>query len=96
MKITPAHDANDYAVWQRHPEIGLINILTIDGTLNESVPEKYRGLKMHTKAREAVVADMEAAGLFDPETIAKTARSTWRIRTAARRRSSRIWPTSGL
>ncbi len=32
------------------------------------MPEKYRGLKMHTKAREAVVADMEAAGLYNPET----------------------------
>ena len=32
------------------------------------MPEKYRGLKMHTKARDAVVADMEAAGLYDPET----------------------------
>jgi valyl-tRNA synthetase len=68
VKVTPAHDANDYAVWQRHPEIGLINIMTIEGVLNESVPEKYRGLKMHTKAREAVVADLEAGGLFDPET----------------------------
>lgn len=68
VKITPAHDANDYAVWQRHPEIGTINIMKPDGTLNEQVPEKYRGLKMHTKAREAVVADMEAAGLYHPET----------------------------
>ena len=49
VKITPAHDANDYEVWQRHPEIGLINIMTVDGTLNDSVPEKYRGLKMHTR-----------------------------------------------
>jgi valyl-tRNA synthetase len=38
-----------------------------DGKLNDSVPEKYRGLKMHTTARDAVVADMKAAGLFDPE-----------------------------
>ncbi|HEY4234964.1 MAG TPA: class I tRNA ligase family protein, partial [Lacipirellulaceae bacterium] len=68
VKVTPAHDANDYAVWQRHPEIGLINIMTIEGVLNESAPERYRGLKMHTKAREVVVADMEAAGLFNPET----------------------------
>ena len=37
--------------------------MNADGTLNDSVPEKYRGLKMHTKAREAVVADLEAAGL---------------------------------
>jgi valyl-tRNA synthetase len=63
VKITPAHDANDYDVWQRHPEIGAINILNPDGTLNESVPQKYRGLNVK-KAREAVVADMEAASLL--------------------------------
>lgn len=68
VKITPAHDANDYAVWERHPEIGIINVMTVEGLLNDSVPEKYRGLKMHTKAREAVVADLEAARLFNPET----------------------------
>jgi valyl-tRNA synthetase len=68
VKITPAHDANDYAVWERHPEIGIINVMTVDGLLNDSVPEKYRGLKMHTKAREAVVADLEVAGLYNPET----------------------------
>jgi valyl-tRNA synthetase len=68
VKITPAHDANDYAVWERHPEIGILNIMTVEGLLNDSVPEKYRGLKMHTKARDAVVADMEAAGLYNPET----------------------------
>src|SRR5208282_2246719 len=43
VKITPAHDPNDYDVWQRHLEIGAINILNPDGTLNENVPEKYRG-----------------------------------------------------
>jgi valyl-tRNA synthetase len=63
VKITPAHDANDYGVWERRPEIGLQNILNKDGTLNESVPEKYRGLTMK-KAREAVVADIEALGLL--------------------------------
>jgi valyl-tRNA synthetase len=62
VKITPAHDANDYDVWQRHLEIGAINILNPDGTLNESVPEKYRGLVVK-KARDAVVADLEAADL---------------------------------
>ena len=40
-----------------------INILNPDGTLNENVPQKYRGLNVK-KAREAVVADMEAAGLI--------------------------------
>jgi valyl-tRNA synthetase len=68
VKITPAHDANDYDVWQRHKEIGTINIMNPDGTLNDAVPEKYRGLKMHTKGREAVVADLVALGLHNPET----------------------------
>jgi valyl-tRNA synthetase len=67
VKITPAHDENDYAVGQRHPEIGAINIMNPDGTLNDGVPQKYRGLKMHTTARAAVIADVEALGLFDPE-----------------------------
>jgi len=67
VKITPAHDENDYAVGQRHPELGAINIMNPDGTLNDGVPEKYRGLKMHTTARAAVIADLEALGLFDPE-----------------------------
>lgn len=69
VKITPAHDPNDYDVWKRHPEIGQpLNIMNADGTLNDAVPEKYRGLKMHTKAREAVVADLVELSLHNPET----------------------------
>ena len=63
VKITPAHDENDYQVWQRNDSIGAINILNPDGTLNESVREKYRGLTMK-KARAAVIEDMEAAELL--------------------------------
>ena len=63
VKITPAHDENDYQVWQRNLEIGAINILNPDGTLNDNVPEKYRGQTMK-KARAAVVEDMETAGLL--------------------------------
>jgi valyl-tRNA synthetase len=55
-------------VWQRNKEIGAVGIMTPAGTLNDTVPEKYRGLKMHTKAREAVVADLVELGLHDPET----------------------------
>ncbi|QDU91047.1 Valine--tRNA ligase [Pirellulimonas nuda] len=66
VKITPAHDPNDYEVGQRHAAIGAVNILLTDGTLNDSVPEKYRGLTMKD-ARKAVVADLEALGLHDPE-----------------------------
>ncbi len=72
VKITPAHDANDYEVWQRTilgdgPDIGAINILNTDGTLNDNVPEKYRGLSMK-QARKEVVADLANGGFHDPET----------------------------
>jgi valyl-tRNA synthetase len=63
VKVTPAHDPNDYACFTRHPEIGLINILNPDGTINEN-GGKYSGLDRY-KAREQVVADMEALGLFE-------------------------------
>ena len=63
VKITPAHDQNDYDVWQRHLEIGAVNILNPDGTLNNNVPEKYRGMIVK-KARDAVEADLDAAGLI--------------------------------
>ncbi len=67
VKITPAHDANDYDVWQRHLDIGAINILNPDGTLNSNMPERYRGMPFK-KARDAVVAEMEKEGLYNPET----------------------------
>ncbi len=63
VKVTPAHDPNDYACSQRNPQIGIINILNPDGTINEN-GGKYKGLDRY-KAREAVVADMEALGLFE-------------------------------
>src|SRR5437773_1135542 len=63
VKVTPAHDPNDYACWQRNPHIGLINILNPDGTINEN-GGKYQGLDRY-KAREAVIADMEALGLVE-------------------------------
>jgi valyl-tRNA synthetase len=67
VKITPAHDPNDYEVYQRHQEIGAISIMKPDGTLNDSVPAKYRGLTM-PQARKAVVEDLAAGGFHDPET----------------------------
>ena len=63
VKVTPAHDPNDYACYLRHPEIGIINIMNPDGTINEN-GGKYQGLE-RSKAREAVVQDMEAAGFFE-------------------------------
>lgn len=61
VKVTPAHDPNDYAAGLRN-KLPMINILTPDGRINE-IGGKYAGLERY-KAREAVVADMEALGLF--------------------------------
>jgi len=63
VKITPAHDFNDYDVGQRH-ELPLINIMTLDATLNDSVPRAYRGLDRFV-AREKIIADLDAIGLIE-------------------------------
>jgi valyl-tRNA synthetase len=63
VKITPAHDFNDYAVGQRH-KLPLINILTLDARLNEHAPAKYQGLDRFV-ARKEILADLEAQGLLD-------------------------------
>ncbi len=63
VKITPAHDFNDYEIGKRHA-LPLINIFTADATLNEEVPAAYRGLDRF-EARKRVVADFEAAGLLE-------------------------------
>jgi valyl-tRNA synthetase len=62
VKVTPAHDPNDWACGQRN-KLPLINILNADGTINAN-GGKYAGLDRY-KARDAVVADMEALGLFE-------------------------------
>jgi valyl-tRNA synthetase len=62
VKVTPAHDANDYAVGQRH-QLPIIGVLALDATINEHAPDKYRGMDRFV-ARKAVVADLEAAGLL--------------------------------
>lgn len=58
VKITPAHDPNDWAIGERH-NLPRINILTSTAHLNDNVPEKYRGLSVEA-AREAVLLDLEA------------------------------------
>ena len=62
VKVTPAHDFNDYAVGQRHG-LPLINIFNDDASINDQAPGKYRGLDRY-EARKAVLADLEAAGLL--------------------------------
>ncbi len=80
VKITPAHDFNDYDVWKRHREEpaikalfngGLINIFTIDAAIRENeegegelIPTNYVGMDRY-KARKQIVADLEALGLVE-------------------------------
>ncbi|MDB3899352.1 valine--tRNA ligase [Luminiphilus sp.] len=63
VKITPAHDFNDYAMGERH-NLPLINILTANACLNDTVPEPFRGLDRFD-ARKAVVAAMDALELLE-------------------------------
>ena len=63
VKITPAHDFNDYAMGERH-QLPVINILTADACLNENVPKQFQGLDRFD-GRKAVVAAMDALGLLE-------------------------------
>ncbi|TAL73181.1 MAG: valine--tRNA ligase [Rhodanobacter sp.] len=62
VKITPAHDFNDYAVGARHG-FAPITIFTLGAKVNANGPEKYRGLDRY-EARKRIVADLDAAGLL--------------------------------
>ncbi|MFH2133880.1 MAG: valine--tRNA ligase [Pseudomonadota bacterium] len=62
VKVTPAHDFNDYAVGQRH-KLEMISVLTLDAKINEHAPAKYQGMDRFA-ARKQIVADLEAIGLF--------------------------------
>ena len=63
VKITPAHDFNDFEIGKRH-DLEFINILNLDGTLNQSVPKNFRGLTT-AKAREKVLKEMDSLGLLN-------------------------------
>ena len=63
VKITPAHDFNDFQVGKRH-NLESINILNTNGTLNKNTPKVYQGLTI-VKAREKIISDMEELGLLD-------------------------------
>jgi valyl-tRNA synthetase len=60
VKVTPAHDFNDYAVGQRHG-LPMIGILNLEGFVNEAAPKQYQGLERFA-ARKQIVADLEAQG----------------------------------
>ena len=62
VKVTPAHDHNDYQVGQRH-QLPLIGVLTLDAKISDQAPAAYQGLDRFV-ARKKIVADLEAAGLL--------------------------------
>src|SRR5437879_4909145 len=63
LKVTPAHDFNDYDIGQRH-QLALINIFTPRATLADTVPQRFRGLERF-EARKRVLAELEADGLIE-------------------------------
>ena len=65
VKVTPAHDFNDYAIGLRH-DLPMINILKPNACLNENVPKPYQGLDRNA-ARQAVIDDLSAQGLLEKE-----------------------------
>jgi valyl-tRNA synthetase len=65
VKITPAHDFNDYAVGQRH-KLPLIGVMTLDARINDNAPPAYRGLDRF-EARKRVLADLRAQELLVSE-----------------------------
>ena len=65
VKITPAHDMNDWQVGQRHG-LPMLSIFNLDATVNDNAPAKYRGMDRYV-ARKAVLADLAAQGLLVSE-----------------------------
>ncbi len=63
VKITPAHDFNDFEVGRRH-RLPMINVLDANAAMNDQVPERFRGLDRYA-ARAAVIAELEALGLVE-------------------------------
>jgi valyl-tRNA synthetase len=63
VKITPAHDPNDYEIGLRH-DLQFINTMNIDATMNDSVPETYRGMDRYV-CRKAIVKDLDELGLLE-------------------------------
>ena len=63
VKVTPAHDPNDFSMGERH-NLEFINIMNEDASLNSNVPEKYQGLSRE-EARKRVVEDLKTLGLVD-------------------------------
>jgi valyl-tRNA synthetase len=90
VKITPAHDPNDFEVGNRHG-LERVNILDPDGRLGEGAPAQYRGMKVK-EARGAVVKELRALGLFvGEEPIVHSIGHCYRCHTAIEPYLSEQW-----
>ena len=65
VKITPGHDFNDFEIGERH-KLPVINILNLDGTLNNQVPKEFQGLQIK-EARKKIINNMSSLGLLEKE-----------------------------
>ncbi len=90
VKITPAHDPNDFQVGQRH-DLPIINVMTSDGHMNENVPEKYQGMETY-ECRKVLVQDLEEAGFLDHiEPMKHNVGTCYRCGTVVEPRVSKQW-----
>ena len=90
VKITPAHDPNDYEVGLRH-NLPIVNVMTDDGHMNENVPEKYVGMTTE-ECRKAVVEDLKEQGyLVSVEPTKHNVGTCYRCGTVVEPRISKQW-----
>ena len=90
VKITPAHDPNDFLVGKRHG-LAEINIMTDDARMNELAGEKYRGMD-RWECRKAIVEDLEAGGYLDHvEDIDNQVGHCYRCHETVESRLSKQW-----
>src|SRR5262249_28419561 len=99
VKITPGHDPNDFEVWQRHPEIGVVDLLNEDGTPADSAPAHSAiGLRKNFAAPTPPRPAKRPLPIWRrlaASAKAKTAKSTWPTPTAARTPSNPAASTNG-
>ncbi|MBR6199727.1 MAG: valine--tRNA ligase, partial [Spirochaetales bacterium] len=90
VKVTPAHDPNDFAMGQRH-DLQFINVLTEDAHMNENVPEKYQGMDRY-ECRKVLIEDLEKQGyLVKTEAHKHAVGECYRCKTTVEPRYSDQW-----
>jgi valyl-tRNA synthetase len=90
VKITPAHDHNDFEIGKRH-KLAMINVMDIDGSMNASCPDEFRG-KDRFEARRMIIDGLKELGLFDKvDNYKNTLPHSERSKTVIEPRLSQQW-----